>query len=128
MFGVRIMDARQIIDLKIFRSLDDARNWSCNSGHTEYDTSSIFEVADATDPRDANAAIRSRDSCRIKLIETRESGARINSRLAMKQHKAMQAALAMFKARQKLQTDLLKQAEAAREASLIETRGGKSDA
>lgn len=122
MFGVRIMDGRQIIDLKIFRSLDDAREWHRKSDHGDFDTSSIYEVADATDPRDANAAIRSRDSSRIRLIETRESEARINSRLAMKQHREMQSILAKFRARQELQSDLLNQAEVARETSLRESR------
>lgn len=77
MYGVRIMNDGQVVDLKIFESLPAAREryeqgWSqAYDGY--FDSIAIFDVPDATDVRDAASAIRSGDGDRAILVELRES-------------------------------------------------------
>lgn len=88
MYGVRVMIDGQITDLKIFEGLPAARErydqgWSlAYDGH--FDSIAIFDVPDAADVRDADAAIRSGDEDRIILVELRESFDTVIEKIAKK--------------------------------------------
>ncbi|MDP8993405.1 MAG: hypothetical protein M3N07_00230 [Pseudomonadota bacterium] len=88
MYGVRVMIDGQVADLEIFEGLPAARErfeqgWS-QAYEGYFDSIAIFDVPDATDVRDAAAAIRSGDDDRIILVDLRESFDTVIEKIAKK--------------------------------------------
>ena len=88
MFVVRIVADADRLDFKVFDRLDGAQqrfDHGCQQTHEgEFDSIAIFEVSDATTPRDAVQAVKRGDKERVRLISLNESPEVRLARLAPK--------------------------------------------
>ena len=82
MFGVLLMSGRQVVDVKVFRAVDDARKWRDSCDPEDYHTASIYHALNTDDVREAAKLIRVRDVSRVRLVDQLESVAWVRSRTA----------------------------------------------